>query len=363
MKSATTQSGPRPRGQRLSGIAVAVFVLVSQIAAGSATTNVVATISSTNVVDEKAAQTVASPRVVILLHHPADHVDQLGQEFPAGNGTDTFSARYQHLVADVGRFDFPYFVADGVASVRAIPDPNVPYVSALAAYTNATEKRLGQEAPASLSIQSWHDTTRSGWVQANITVSPKSSLLDPQGQALHLWLAVTEDPVHWAPPAPVSNGVADHRFTVRALRDLGPVDLAAGAIQSVSASLSLPPLPIDPSRTQGRLAVAAWLQADGVPGRFLPHEIVQAVQADVDGPRSEQLGKGVLVEVYSATWCTPCLVGDLAVEALAIQMAGAQPLKVPARSYFEAPSQPMAVLLAVVAAAGLAAFAPLRRPR
>ncbi|HEX2066959.1 MAG TPA: hypothetical protein VHI93_09125 [Candidatus Thermoplasmatota archaeon] len=275
----------------------------------------------------------------VLLFHPLDQVDPFGVPHEGG---DPFSARYA-AAASAGRFDYPVFVADGVTVLQGLPNATRPYQGTLEAYEAAVAARRG---PASLTLTL--EAARVGG-QAVLTVAaePASPLQPGQGQGLRLRVALAEDPVHYQPPAPVSNGVVDHRFTVRAYRDLGPIPLD-GRSNFTAA------VPLDPSWQAGRLLAAAWVQADGRPGRFAPTEVLQATHATLGGPAVRQAAKGVLVEVYSATWCTPCLYGDLAAEELAIRHAGAQELPKPTTRYFEAAPHP---LLAVVAAAlvGLAA--------
>ncbi|HUR61394.1 MAG TPA: hypothetical protein VM286_03400 [Candidatus Thermoplasmatota archaeon] len=283
----------------------------------------------------------------VLLFHPVDkdEVDPFGVPF---EGADAFSVRYQALTAQTGQFDYPVFVADGVRAIQALPNATRPYQGTVEAYEAAFAARQAAAVPLALTLRA---TVAEGQARLQVHAEPDAPIQESQGQRLHLRIALAEDPVHYQPPAPVSNGIVDHRFTVRAYHDAGPIALTAAANRTVS-------IPLDPSWRIEHLLAAAWVQADGTPGRFAPTEVLQSTHASLDGATVHQSGKGVLVEVYSATWCTPCLYGDLAAEQVALRHAGAQELASPSTRYLEAPSHPLlAVLLA--AAVGLAvAFLP-----
>jgi len=320
------------------------------------------------------ASTVAAQgetQAVVLLHHPYDRVDPFG--IPYGDG-DTFSAR--HLaVSQEGRFDFPTFLADGVVLVSSLPDPARPYIGTLENYTDAVESRLRSGSPGTLHLQaSLGDDEGNGSgngntdgngpatsgnqaIAASARFEPASDLADPQGVAgLHILAAVVEDFIHYQPDARISNGVTEHRFTVRALADLGAISLA----QSQNATFSFP---LDPSWDVSQLKVAAWVESGASFGRFRPGEAIQSAWTPVGGPGVVQRQKAVLVEIYSATWCTPCLYGDMAAEALAVQYAGAaQAVEDEGAHYFQPPASPvLAVAAALVAGAAMAAWPGRRR--
>jgi thiol-disulfide isomerase/thioredoxin len=288
-----------------------------------------------------AQQPAAGPAATVLLFHPLDQVDPFG--IPLGDG-DPFSVRYAAVAAQTGQFDYPVFAADGLAPIQALPEPAKPYQGTLDAYEAAVAARLGGASPLVLTLEAHRDGTLA------VKVEPTAPIQESQGQTLRLRVALAEDPVHYQPPAPVSNGVVDHRFTVRAYRDLGPVALA-GPSNFTAA------IPLDSSWRADRLLAAAWVQADGTPGRFAPTEVLQATHAPLGGS-VRQATKGVLVEAYSATWCTPCLYGDLALEQVAIRHAGAQELQKPAARYFEAAPQPLLAVAAALAVGLAVAFLP-----
>lgn len=294
-----------------------------------------------------AAPAVALPAapVVPLIHHPLDQVDPFGVPFA---GADTFSARYRAVAAQTGRFDFPLWLADGRDPIQQLPDPARPYEGTLEAYQAAVAARAGVMAPVSLALTA---TANDGNAEVELSATPRGDL-DLQGSTVRLFVAVTEDAIHFQPPPEISNGLTDHRFVVRRLLDAGPVNLTA-----TDRTFTLP---LDASWQRDRLAVAAWLQAGPTEGRFKPSEVLQAVSAPLDGIARVQEGRGVLLELYSATWCDPCLYGDLALEAIVVQAGAAEPLEPVRTRYWLAPDQPVLVLAASLAAAA-AAFALARR--
>lgn len=280
----------------------------------------------------------AGPDVTVLLHHPDDGVDPFG--FPYGPAGDYFTTRYASLVADKQRFDFPFFVADGVVPLEQIPDPKVPFESARAAYEAATQERLTEASAVTLRLAT--QVAGSSAVLA-LDLDPVAPL---PGEDLHLMVALAEDPVTYLPPAGLTNGVEDHRFTVRLVRDLGVVELTGPLNRTHS-------LPLQDGWARDRLHVAVWLQQDAPSPRFDAREVVQATHVRL-GDAVEQRNKGVLLEMLSATWCEPCLYGDLALEAVAVAHGVAEPLdEAGGPRYFQAPRLPW-LTIGVCVAIGLA---------
>lgn len=280
----------------------------------------------------------AGPQVTVLLHHPDDGVDPFG--FPYAAGSDYFSTRYGPLVADKQRFDFPFFVADGVVPIEKLPDPDVPFEATRTAYEGATASRLAEQAPATLRLAT---TTAGPSAVLAVHVDPVAAIA---GEDLHLMVALAEDPVRYLPPPGLTNGVEDHRFTVRAIADLGRVELTAASNRTHAFTLG-------DGWARDRLVAAAWLQQGAPTPRFDAREVVQATHVAL-GDTVVQDTKGVLLEMLSATWCEPCLYGDLALEAVAVAHGAAEPLAADAGPrYFQAPSSP-ALAIAAAIAAGLA---------
>ncbi|HJQ93143.1 MAG TPA: hypothetical protein VJ874_02535, partial [Candidatus Thermoplasmatota archaeon] len=248
--------------------------------------------------------------LTVLLFHPDDGVDPLGVPYL---GSDPFSVRYAPLVAEKGRFDFPFFVADGVLPIESIPDPAQPFASARASYDQAIAERLREQAPVAMVLES---LVAGRQVVASVSVEP----IEPtalEGEDLHLWFALVEDHVEYQPPPGLTNGVTDHRFTVRDVRDLGAVEVSSPA--NLTATFLL-----DDGWQRSELSVAAWLQQDAPSPRFDAREVVQATHAPLGG-RQVQAVKGVLAEMLSATWCDPCLYGDAAIEDVAVARGIARP--------------------------------------
>lgn len=299
------------------------------------------------------AQSPGGSQAVVLIHHPYDKVDPFG--VPFGDG-DTFSARHLAISTE-GRFDFPTFVADGVSPASALPDPAAPYAGTLANYTALFQERLRSAAPGTLVLRG---DLQDGALSARVRFEPVAPLSDPQNpEALHMLVAVVEDFIHYEPDPRVSNGVTEHRFTVRALRDLGAVDLSSGSPVERTEIFAVPS-----DWARDHLLVAAWLESGAAFGRFRPGEVLQAAWAKADGTEVRQVGKAVLLEVYSATWCDPCLYGDMAAEKLAVDYGSAAPAaKAAGPRYLKAPETPAAgAILAVVAGLGLVAWQWRRRP-
>lgn len=277
----------------------------------------------------------AGPEVTVLLHHPNDGVDPFG--FPYGPAGDYFTTRYAPLVADKQRFDFPFFVADGVLPIEQLPNPQIPVEATRIAYEAATQQRLATATPAVLRVAT---TEAQGSALVALEVRPLAAL----DETVHVMVALTEDPVHLLPL--LTNGVEDHRFTVRAIVDLGPVDLRAASNHTHAFALQ-------DGWQRDRLFIAVWLQANAPSPRFDAREVVQATHVQL-GADVVQDRKGVLLEMLSATWCDPCLFGDLALEAVAIEHGVAQPLEqATGPRYFEAPHRPV-LTVAFALLAGLA---------
>ncbi len=290
---------------------------------------------------------VGARNAIVLVHHALDQgVDPFWVAFGGG---DTFSARYRNVQEQTGRFDYPVLVADGVTVVQQLPDPARPFEGTLAAYTAALTERRDHDAPIALQIAA---SFQSNAITVQVAARPDQPF-DTLGQGLHLFVAVVEDAIHYQPPAPVSNGVTDHRFTVRALLDAGSVPTMAWN-RTVAVPLG--------TWAHDQLSAVAFVQAGPVAGRFAAREILNAITSPVDGLHRGQTERAVLLEVYSATWCKECLYGDLAIERLAIQQGAAEPLEPASSGYWQAPAQPIVVYGGVVLSA-LSALLVLRRRR
>lgn len=299
-------------------------------------------LSAVALVPDAAASEPEHVGLTVLLFHPDDGVDPLGVPY---QGSDPFAVRYAPLVAEKGRFDFPFFVADGVLPIESLPDPGQPFASARAAYDQAIAQRMQEFPPVNMVLDS---LVAGRQAVASVHVAPAVPLA---GEDLHLWVALAEDHVEYQPPPGLTNGITDHRFTVRAVRDLGALDLT-GPVNLTAT------FPLEDAWERGELTVAAWLQQDAPSPRFDAREVVQATHAPLGG-RQVQALKGVLAEMLSATWCDPCLYGDKAIEDIAVARGVAQPGEAaPSARYLELAARDAWPLgLAVAAGVALALLA------
>ena len=283
----------------------------------------------------------AAPEVTLLLHHPNDGVDPFGFGYV---GQDAyFFWRYAPLVSETQRFDYPFFVADGVHDLQGPVDASRPFIAARDAYEAAVADRLAIPNAVTLTLRS---TVAGPAAVLAVQADPVAPLPD---ESLHLMVALAEDPVHFLPPPSLTNGVEEHRFTLRAIADLGALDLTGAANATHTFTLA-------ESWARDRLIAVAWLQQQSPGPRFAVREVVQATHAPL-GQEVVQDRKGVLAEMLSATWCEPCLYGDLAAEAVAVAHGSAEPLEAGGGPrYFEPPASPVVAVLAAVAAGVAAAW-------
>lgn len=301
----------------------------------------------------------AGPSLTVLAHHAhPDDADPLGFPYPPESEVDYFNWRYRHLDADRDGFDFPSAVVDGVLLVEGLPDSSAPFVSTRDGYEAAFQQRVGLEPAVALQLGS---QATEGQVSASLAVLPQGNL---QGESLQVWMALTEDPVRYEPPPALSNGIFDHRFTVRAIASLGPLqdEAAGGDGQGAAAGNDTAQqyrfshaFQLQDGWDTQRLHVVAWVQQSGQHGTgFDAHEVAQVTRDQVaDDTITEQRDKGVLLDIYSATWCDPCLFGDTAAEELAVQYGAARPIDKAqsGTAYFQPPEAPLLVVFAVLAAA------------
>lgn len=282
--------------------------------------------------------------LTVLLFHPDDGVDPLGVPY---QGSDPFAVRYGPLVAEKGRFDFPFFVADGILAIESIPDPSQPFASARSSYDQTIAQRLQIQSPVTMTLSS---LVAGRQAVANVAIPPAASLA---GEDLHVWVAVVEDHVQYQPPPGLTNGITDHRFTVRDVRDLGAPDLADGV--NLTATFLL-----DDAWQRPQVSIAAWVQQDAPSPRFDAREVVQATHAPLGGTQVQAV-KGVLAEMLSATWCDPCLYGDKAIEDIAVARGIARPGEAePSSRYVELAARD-ALPIGLAVAVGLALALVARR--
>ncbi len=294
------------------------------------------------------------PEVVVLVYHPyPDDADILG--FPYGpdcsRACDAFVMRHGGTSLFADGIAFPGFAADGVIFKEGLGEGQA-FQATLDMYEGAVRERLGADTPLALSVATRVLDTS---VRASVWLDTQSSIAG----GLHMWAALVEDPVHYRPPAALSNGVYEHPFTVRAVRDLGTVAVSPGAQERIDMDL-----PIDEAWDVEKLRLAVWVEQDrGALGTFRPGETIQAVSHKLSAVGvTRQEDRAVLIEAYSASWCDPCLIGDEALEEVA-QMHGlptGRSLSDASSSYLRDGPIPMTFLLvAGLLGAALFAFARL----
>lgn len=283
----------------------------------------------------------AGPSLTLLVHHPfPDESDPFG--FPWEQGIGYYRWQYGFLDTDKNGFDFPHMVMDGVIPVEGLPD-GPPFVATETAYNDAFAARQKENSV---------DLTVATFVGANVLVEATfEPVISLEGESLRAWFAVVEDNVFYD-AGRLGNGVTNHRMTVRDLHDGGIVDLTNS--QTVVANF---PAPAD----NDQFYIAVWLQQDSVEGlRFDTHEVVQATTHPLRSTTpTVQDTKGVLMQLYSATWCDTCLFGDMVAEDM-LQTYGPATKELEDASYLQNVPWIPVVILGVLGAAILARW-PMKR--
>ncbi len=249
------------------------------------------------------------PEVVVLVYHPyPDDADPLG--FPYGpdcsRACDAFVVRHGGKAPFTDGIAFPGFAADGVILQEGLGDGDA-FASTLGMYEQAVQERLAADTPVTLSVAT---RVLDDAVRASIWIETEASITG----GLRIWAALVEDPVDYRPPAALSNGVYEHPFTVRSVRDLGAIALSPGSEERVDIDMAT-----DSGWDPAHLRLAVWIEQDRAAlGTFGPGETIQAVSHAVTAAGiTRQVDRAVLVEAYSASWCDPCLIGDEALEEVA----------------------------------------------
>lgn len=280
----------------------------------------------------------AGPSMSLLIHHPyPDASDPFG--VPFSGGADLYRWRYNHLDVEQDGFDFPHMVMDGAIVIEGLPS-GAPYLATNEAYRNAYDERSAIESPAKMEV-------RSNGTHLIATITPSI----PLGDSIRAWGALAEDNVFYD-AGRLGNGVTNHRMTVRTTEDLGLVDLTA----SQTVTMALPALE-DVTQWYGVI----WLQQEPVDGaQFDAHEVVQATTHPLrQSEPSVQEEKGVLMQMYSATWCDTCLFGDLVAEEMLVDYGPSTKELAPSSYLSDVPWLPL--LLVAALGALFVYFWPMRR--
>ncbi|HEX9815789.1 MAG TPA: hypothetical protein VGB18_02305, partial [Candidatus Thermoplasmatota archaeon] len=165
------------------------------------------------------------------------------------------------------------------------------------------EARLDLQAPVSIRLDA---TIEEEAVAADALIRPVGVLNEG---SLMLRFVLFEDDVGFAG----GNGIVNHRFVVRAVSPGHHIDLSSGEFQLTGR---LPLAPYIKTENVGVVAVVQNLDEDSAV--FSNKEVLQSASwtSRQDGPTT-QVVRGVLLELYSATWCAACVYGDSASDALA----------------------------------------------
>lgn len=259
------------------------------------------------------ASALASDGVVLVpiaIHPYPDAADPLG--FPYfeadGRGIDYFEYYYGRYDEDRNGFDFPSTIFDGVKFIEGAPGGD--YEPTLAAYRDAFHARAEVDSPITLTVES--ETIENG-VRVHVVAQSAERLSE---RRLALAWAIIEDDVYYRPPPALSNGVFVHRFTAREVAPRPPAYLDFSNSTSADATFDVL---LAEEWAASRSYAAVWVQNEAdVGSRFAFQEVVQATLHKLDSTEATvQERRGVLMVMFTATWCAACLFGDSAMNKLA----------------------------------------------
>lgn len=238
----------------------------------------------------------------VLVYHPMPDEEGDPWGIPAiqvnGSGVDWMAGYY-------GAYWFPTAVFDGVDVIESTPtgEGAGAYQETYEGYRATIERRITEETPIVITLEAQFVE---GILSIRTTLTPQGL---PAVAGLVLRLVAYEDEVNFAG----GNGITTHRFVVRAVIPAQSVDLEQGEA-TYTAQVRIPSF-VDSER----LGVVAIVQnTDEDAAVFEPKEVVQSATWTIDqsGP-TRQEARGVLLELYSATWCAACVYGDTSADALA----------------------------------------------
>lgn len=231
----------------------------------------------------------------ILAYHPYPDVqgDPFGVPYGERNGTNV-----GFMEATYASYWFPTAVTDGTRLVEGATQ----FLDTYNAYEADYKARLQHDSPFRVAVD--------GMVmgdQASYSVNVQTKDKAPS-RNLTLRIVLFEDEI----PYDGGNGVKSHRFTVRQILKETPITSAETAWDVEGAFM------VEPDWDAARLGLVAAIVNGEPTANLEPREVVQAAsyRFDQQGP-TIQYSKGVLLEVYTASWCAACIYGDAAIDELA----------------------------------------------
>lgn len=206
-----------------------------------------------------------------------------------------------------GAFFYPTAVFDGVEVVESTPagEGGGAFQETRRVYQGLMESRRDQDSPLTIRLEGQWSHHQ---LMMNATLDPHGGPLEEGGLVARFVLF--EDDVAYNG----GNGILNHRFVVREFQLGEPVDFPTGRPVELQAEFTVPRFV-----EVENVGVVLFVQnADESSRRFEWKEVVQAATwtSRQAGP-TIQASKGVLLELYSATWCAACVYGDSATDELA----------------------------------------------
>lgn len=281
----------------------------------------------------------------VLVWHPFP--DEQGD--PWGIGVvDVNGSRFDWMAGYHGAFFYPTAVFDGVLAFERPPtgEGGGAFQETYQNYRRAAEERRGQDSPATIRIEA---DLVGDLLAANVTFRADAAL---GGGGLFVRIVLYEDDVSFNG----GNGIVNHRFVVREQRRHDGVDFSRGDVRFVEA------FQLGSGLARDRLGLVAVLQNDNEDSPvFQDKEVLQAATWTV---RQEgitvQESRGVLLELYSATWCEACVYGDSAADTLANEMGIMSSRNVGSAFEYLRPVPVVSVVAAVAVGAAFAFFVSRR---
>lgn len=244
-----------------------------------------------------AVQDVNARGLNVLAFHPFPDPegDPWGLPYADRNGSEV-----DYMQATYDAFWFPTAVFDGLT---VIPGATT-FLETFNAYEAAFRERATEDAPIRTSLAGLLREDNATLMVALLAKTPL------EGTNLSLRVGLFEDDIAFDG----GNGVELHRFTVRAIPAPAPVAFDPKGNFTVALNVTL-----DPTWDRTRLGFVAYVVHEGTQSpTFQDGEVLQSATYLFDqvGP-TIQHSRGVLLEVYTATWCAACVYGDAAVDEMA----------------------------------------------